>query len=339
MGMSEDSLVKEIKKEESRIIKQVKKNPWMPAAIILAVVLVIVLFLGNGGASKSTVSKNLLSFIEAQTGEKATIASINESDGMYLVNVNFKGQEVPVYVTKDGAYMVTQPIPLNEASKTKGSTSNTQTQPPANVPKSDKPVVDLFVMSYCPYGTQIEKGILPVAALLKDKADIRIRWVDYAMHGKKEVDENIVQYCIQKEQSTKYLSYLKCFLNASDSAGCQTSTGIDKTKLASCVSTTDNAYNITALYNDKSTWSGGQFPQFNIDKADNNKYGVQGSPTLVINGVQVQSGRDSVSLLKTICSAFNTAPAECNTQLDATTPGPGFGWDSSGSANAAACGV
>ena len=36
-------------------------------------------------------------------------------------------------------------------------------------PKKEKPEVELFVMSHCPFGTQIEKGMLPVARLLGDK--------------------------------------------------------------------------------------------------------------------------------------------------------------------------
>jgi hypothetical protein len=67
-------------------------------------------------------------------------------------------------------------------------------------------------MSYCPFGTQAEKGILPVVNLLKDKIDFKVKFVNYAMHGKKEIDENNLQYCIQKEEPNKYNSYLTCFL-------------------------------------------------------------------------------------------------------------------------------
>jgi len=49
-------------------------------------------------------------------------------------------------------------------------------------------------MSYCPYGTQIEKGILPVINALGNKIKFSLKFVDYAMHGKKEIDENSRQY-------------------------------------------------------------------------------------------------------------------------------------------------
>src|SRR3989338_8353212 len=76
--------------------------------------------------------------------------------------------------------------------------------PPANIPKSDRPKVELFVMADCPYGLQMEKAYIPAWDLLKKKADIDVKFVSYAMHGKKEVDENTRQYCIQKEQDGKY---------------------------------------------------------------------------------------------------------------------------------------
>ena len=83
----------------------------------------------------------------------------------------------------------------------------------------------------------------------------------------------------------------------------------------------------------------GSYPAFNIYKDDNAKYNVAGSPTLIINGAEAQSDRDSASLLKTICSAFNNAPKECDTKLSATAPSAGFGSgaDTTGSTGTAGC--
>ena len=70
---------------------------------------------------------------------------------------------------------------------------------------------------------------------------------------------------------------------------------------------------------------------------ENKQYDVQGSPTLIINGLQVESSRDSASLLKTICGAFNTEPEVCNTaKLSSASPSAGFGdgTDTSGAGTA-----
>ena len=59
----------------------------------------------------------------------------------------------------------------------------------------------------------------------------------------------------------------------------------------------------------------------NLLKADEeltDKYGVTGSPTLIINGVDYSGARTSEAYKQAICSAFKTAPAECNQSLSTT---------------------
>lgn len=134
---------------------------------------------------------------------------------------------------------------------------------------------------------------------------------------KKEVDENTRQYCIQKEQNDKFIPYLSCFLQAGDSASCLTSTGIDQNKLSSCVSSTQTQFSITKTAD--ATVASGSYPPFDIDKILNQQYGVQGSPTLVINGVQTEpSARSPEAVLTSLCSAFNTSPTECSQTLSTT---------------------
>ena len=159
------------------------------------------------------------------------------------------------------------------------------------------------------------------------------------MHGEKELKENTRQYCIQKEQNDKYLDYLKCFLDAGDYAGCLKKSSIDTNKLDKCMETTDSDFKITEGFNDKSTYIHGRYPRFKIYEDEVTKYGVQGSPTLVINGAKVNSNRDSQSLAKLICSAFKNKPSECNNKFSSKKPSPGFGYKTSTSSTTASCGA
>lgn len=338
---------KEVKSKEKKVnyFNKARENPWLVSTVILAIIgiaLVVSLSSGflNGNVSEKTAGENLISFINSQAQGNASLVSSEKDGSLYKVVVNYDGKDIPVYVTLDGLYLITNPIPLTAAAVDNSNQESTNTNTQASsVPKSDKPVVELFVMSHCPYGTQAEKGIIPVVELLKDKIDFKIRFVSYSMHGKTEVDDNTIQYCIQKEQSSKFLNYMKCFLKEGNSDSCLTSEGIDKTKLDSCIASADTEFNITGLYNDKSSWLNGRYPRYNTDLAGNKEYGVQGSPTLVINGVKASSGRDSASYLKTICAAFNNAPSECNTKLSSTSPSAGFGYSESTTTtgNAAQC--
>ena len=325
-----------------KMMKTLSKNYWTISTIVLAVLLIAILI--SGGANGTTVSaeeagQNLLSFANAQ-GAEAELVSSDDNGLFYEVVLSIEGQEVPLYVTKDGKSFTQQLVPL-DATPSAPSTPSTPT--PANIPKNDKPIVEAFIMSHCPYGTQIEKGLLPVAQLLGDKIDFEIKFVYYAMHPTSgEVEEQLNQYCIQKEQKVKYLDYLTCFLGKTgtpeDGAECITETKINKATLSACTTATDAEFEVLDNLNDKSKWMNGRFPQFNIHKAENDKYSVGGSPTLIINGAQAQAGRDSVSLLNAICAAFETAPEECNTQLEAGQPTPGFGFGTTAAANNAAAG-
>jgi len=317
----------------------------------IVIVLIILVALGGAGykffgaktanaiLSPEEAKAKAGEFINAnlvQAGTTVDIKGITEEGGLYKIVVNVGGQDFDSYLTKDGTKFFPQVLDM-KAAAAKTDTSDTAAAGGGSevAAKSDKPNVELFVMSHCPYGTQIEKGILPAVEALGDKIDFTLKFCDYAMHGEKELNEELKQYCIQKEQTDKLNGYLKCFLEAGDGDGCIAKAGLDKGKLDACVSATDKEYKVTEKFNDKSTWSNGQFPVFDIYKADNEKYGVGGSPTLVINGAQVTSERDSASLLATICSAFNTAPEECSQSLSSTAPAAGFG---TGAAPASASG-
>lgn len=197
--------------------------------------------------------------------------------------------------------------------------------PAVEVVKNDRPQVELFVMSYCPYGLQMEKAYLPAWDLLKSKADIDIKFVSYAMHGKEEIDENTRQYCIGQQSEDKLIAYLKCFVAEDNYSKCLSAVGLTDSKLASCVGSADKTYKITANFNDQASWLSGRYPMYNVHADLNEKYGVQGSPTLVINGKEVNVGRTPEAVKQAICAAFNNPPDECKKTLSNSGYSAGFG--------------
>lgn len=279
------------------------------------------------------INNNLMS-----PGRKATVKEVIEEGNLYKLVVDIGSDEdITSYISKDGKKFFPQVMDIEEVES--ASADSEEQGPVATVSnKKDKPTVELFVMSHCPFGTQIEKGILPVLETLGDKIDFELKFCSYAMHAKKELDEQLNQYCIQKNEPDKFLSYLKCFLEDDDSERCIKDVKVDVSKLNSCISSTDKEFKVTEKFNDQSTWSNGLYPLFNVHKDDNAQYGVQGSPTLVINGSQISSrDRDASSLLATICSGFNEQPEECNAELSSVTPSPGFGFEGSGGDSAGSC--
>ena len=303
----------------SKLGENIKKNPWMLISAVLAVAVIVLLFMNmNGGVTGNviggdTAGERIVEYLNSRTGGGVEYISSKDIGNLYEITVSYEGQNLPVFATKDGEYFVQGAVPITGNLITD---TPTQTQQPQDVVKSDKPKVELFVMTHCPYGTQAEKGYLPVIELLGDKIDSSVKFVHYFLHDPEET-ETPIQICIREEQEAKFNDYLACFLEDGDSDRCLTKTGIDQTKLDSCIETKyDNLYE--------------------TDSALSEGYGVRGSPTLVINGQIVQSGRSPAAYLDTICSAFNTAPGECDEVLNADSPSPGFGYTASagGSTNA-----
>jgi len=295
-------------RESPSAFKTFFSNHWAVATVVLAVLLLLVLFTNMTGntitgnvISTASASDTVLTFLNAQTGGGVELVDIQDAGNIYEVTVTYQEQEIPVHITKDGKYFGSMNLipDLSELAE--------ETQPqPTEVPKSDKPVVELFIMTHCPYGTQAEKGIIPTIQALGNTVDAKIRFVHYFMHEPEEA-ETPLQICIREEQSAKYYDYLTAFLEDGDSDSALTKAGIDKTTLDKCIKDKSEQY-------------------YAEDSALSEGYGVRGSPTLVINGVQANSGRDSASYLNTICSAFTEAPAECDTVLSSTSPSPGFGY-------------
>ncbi len=325
--------------------------------IVLPIILLIALILIGLVSFRKPMAKNLKpaeaqakaeTFVNSflmQSGSKATIKEITSEYGMYKLKIDIVSDVVESYITKDGKLFFPQALNIADTEKqavggdaaAQDTDTAAKAAPVATVSvKNDKPVVELFVMSHCPYGTQIEKGMLPVVAALGNKIDFQLKFCSYAMHGEKELKEQLAQYCIQKEQPSKLTSYLKCFLESSISDACLDSAKVDKAKVSACVAKTDSTYKVMSNFTNKIGYQG-SYPGFDVFKADNEKYKVGGSPTLIINGQDISSGRDSASLLKTICSAFKTAPKECETVLSSASPSAGFGSGTAASATTAGC--
>jgi len=325
--------------------EKMKKEIFMSliSAVIGIVIgaLFVYFFLPNKGGNLNLLSpqkaaEKALNYLNENIlqpqGISASLNNVLEENGLYKLQAKIQNQDYNLYVTKNGSLLFVQAFDLN-ATSSSDSESNKNEQPA----KNDKPDVKLFVMSYCPYGLQMEKAFLPVYDLLKEKANMEIYFVDYIMHGKQEIDENLRQYCIQKEQKEKYPAYLNCFLKAGEFEKCLNEIGIDQSKMNSCIAETDKNYKITELYNDKNTWLSGSYPQFNVYKELNDKYGVQGSPTLVINDKVINADRTPQGLKEVICQSFNNPPQECSKELSKTVFSPGFGFQE-GSNNSGGCG-
>ncbi|MAG75360.1 MAG: hypothetical protein CL811_01260 [Colwelliaceae bacterium] len=97
-----------------------RENPWIAASAVLAIVLLVVLFTGGslqlspGGVSADEAAANLIAFINGQGRGEATLVSSEREGEFYNIVVSFEGEQVPVYVSLSGDYLITDLVPISD---------------------------------------------------------------------------------------------------------------------------------------------------------------------------------------------------------------------------------
>ncbi|MBI3631305.1 MAG: hypothetical protein HY219_00360 [Candidatus Staskawiczbacteria bacterium] len=323
-------------------IKNLDKNILSVGIAIIAVSIVGVLMFTNGGingnfsqsldkiksfnilgSSKDVLAQKGIDYINNSilSGQKANLVSTSEESGVIKMKINIGGKEFDSYVSKDGKLLFPEAIHLGESTNKQPATNDNQPQKTsaANIVKSDKAELDAYVVSACPFGLQMQRVLSDVVKSAPSLAqNIKVRYIGsvangaiVSMHGDAEAQENLKQICIREEQSSKYWNYISCYMKAGDTAGCLSSTGIDKTKLSSCAS--DKNRGLT-------------FAQKDFDLTS--KYSIQGSPTLILNGQTVSEfdfgGRTSDALKSLICSGYKNEPQDCSKKLNTVSAATSF---------------
>ena len=147
-----------------------------------------------------------------------------------------------------------------------------------------KPEVELFVMSYCPYGVQAEQELLPFFEKYGDTIDFKLRFIVNkkevseedtnrkmeftSLHGEPELIENKRQMVIAERYPEKLFDYLLCRADHLEEAwvNCAKDVGLDVGRIAQ------------AMESEKITLD-------LVEEAQRTEaLNIKGSPTLVIDG-------------------------------------------------------
>jgi len=302
------------------------------------------------GMSDQKIGEQVVKYINDNqlASTTATLVKVSETSGLVKVTIKIGTSQFDSYSTKDGKFLFPQAFDMSpkktSASTSANASANTGSKTATEVTKTDKPELDAFVVSSCPYGLQMQRAIVEAVKNSPSlAANIVIRYIGSitngtidSMHGPEEAAENLRQICIRQEQPTKFYNYLACYMKKTtatassgmplgDSKGCQASTGIDTSKLNSCVS-------------DKN--KGVAYAKKDFDLAT--KYNVSGSPALVLNGASIDEtgygGRSADGVRSMVCAGFTKEASFCSTKLNTVAASVSFNasYASSGSTNSAA---
>jgi glutaredoxin len=294
--------------------------------IIIPVIVVIVLlavaaglyYLKGSSISKEEASKIAINVInnEILQGQGvATLKEITSENGVYMIKIDLQGQEFSSYITKNGKMV----FPYGVAATSQEEESAQATK---DIPKTEKSQAMLFVMSFCPYGNQAEEAMAPVVSLLGDKADVQLHYVIYSnyngggstycldsenkycsMHGIQELNQDVRELCVQKYQPDKLWNFVLSVNNTCGSGNVDTcwealakTAGIDTAKIKTCQK--EEAISL-----------------LEEEVILNEKYGIQGSPQLLINEKEFGGARSAEGYKAGVCAGFKTEPTECSQSL------------------------
>ncbi len=282
----------------------------------------------SGTVSEQKAAEKAVNFIgnvALQGQAPVSLVESSQESGLYKIVIQIEDQTHEAYVSKDGKFLFAQGTDMDQAQQEQQSQNNNQVQE-SNIPKNNSPKVELFVMSFCPYGNQAEELMYPVVNSLGDKADIELRYVIYSdyrgggpeycldeeskycsMHGVDELKQNVRELCVQEYQPNKFWDFVKAINSSCSYQNVEScwenvakNIGINTSQVKTCL--TNEAMDLLAQ-----------------EVSLNDKYGITGSPQLIINGVEFQGDRSSEAYKQGICSGFNSPPEECSETLTDNT--------------------
>jgi hypothetical protein len=259
------------------------------------------------------INKNIL------VGEKkASLVKVSEVSGLYEIVIKIEDREYPSFVTKDGKIL----FPEAGIDMEKFVAQRPTPQPKKaceELKKNEKPFLEAFVVSKCPFGLQMQRILNEIIKEIPSLAEnIKVKYIGsisngkiISMHGDEEANENLRQICIREEQGEKFWSYIDCHIKEGKVNECLKSAGIDEVKLNEC---------------QKDSNRGLKYAQKDFESQQ--KYNVQGSPTLILNGEEVSEydfgGRTAEAIKTLLCCGFAKRSEFCNKKLVDSQAAIGF---------------
>lgn len=208
-------------------------------------------------------------------------------------------------------------LPTEPKTGSGETTANIETEDNTSETKSANAAkLDFYVMSQCPYGTQVEDAIAPVMKKMGDVINLNINYILYpaanyvgqedkycidglcSMHGIPELKGNIVQLCVNEIAPEKGLDFISCQNKTADKIpgnweSCVEALELDKEKVEACYE------------GDK----GLELMRENAKFAE--EIQAQGSPTIYLNDKLYQGGRSDLDFQRAICQTIDSQHKEC----------------------------
>ncbi len=168
-------------------------------------------------------------------------------------------------------------------------------------------VVELYVMSQCPYGVQAESALKPALDALGADVDFHLEFIGEgsgsktfrSLHGPSEIAGDIAQLCAAKHSPKKLMDMVACQNRdvqqvANNWEPCAAASGANVDAIRKCIAGDEGSGLLKASF------------------SRSQERRAEGSPTLYIGGKLYAGARSARAFRKTICAAYGESkPKAC----------------------------
>lgn len=298
----------------------IRKNPWVLSTIVLVIALAVLLFLKSGNSingntvNEDVAAEKLLSFINSQGRGTATLVSAEQEGSLYKVIVNYQNQDIPVFLTLDGNYLVADRIPLIENPP--GNQPIVDENEIVQVDVGDSPILSnvsaqVTIVEFsdfqCPFCARFYTQTLPqIKKEYLDTGKAKLVFKDFPLnniHPEAQKAAGATR-CVreQKQDSGYWKMHDKLFenqqsLSLENYKKWAREIGADGDKFDKCLD--ENKY----------------ADEVNDDLVYGESLGVQGTPGFFINGIRVEGAQPFSVFKQIIDSQLNTNSINSTSQI------------------------
>ena len=264
---------------------------------------------------------------------EVTLVKVSRESGVIKIKIKIGSTEFDSYVTKDGKYLFPSALEMIKGEEENKNNEVSSASSCEDLTKSDSPMLDVYVVSQCPYGIQMQRAMADAVSRVPELANyIKARYIGSieegkitSMHGDEEAQENLRQICIREEQSQRYWNYVSCYIKAGKSTSCLATSGIDQSALSSCMT----------------NGKGLSYAKEDFDLTET--YSISGSPTLILGDKDINEssfgGRSSDAIKKIVCCASSAEPSFCSQTLNTDSAASSYSetYEGTKTSNSASC--
>src|SRR3989344_1060909 len=120
----------------------------------------------NSGISQDAVAKNAIDYLNKsvlQQGQVATLEGVSEESGLIKIKLKIGANTYDSYATRDGKLLFPEAFKIDPNASASVATDAPSTPAaqvtPATVAKVDKPSLEAYVVSSCPFGLQAQRAM------------------------------------------------------------------------------------------------------------------------------------------------------------------------------------